>query len=145
MHRRTFLLASVASLMLPRLGHANGIKAILYKDPHCSCCTGYADYLWAEGFDVTVKITDDLAKVSADAGVPAELQGCHSTFLGGYVVDGHVPAEAIRKLLAERPPIAGITLPGMPEGSPGMGGTKTEPFMIYAVSRDAEPTLFVTL
>ena len=145
MHRRTFLLASAATMMLPRLGRADPIKAALYKDPHCTCCTGYADYLRAEGFDVTVNIADDLSKVSADAGVPAELQGCHSTFLEGYVVDGHVPVEAIRKLLTERPAIAGITLPGMPEGSPGMGGTKTEPFTIYAVRKGTEPAVFMTL
>jgi hypothetical protein len=70
------------------------------------------------------------------------LQGCHTMFVEGYVVDGHVPVDVIRKLLTERPRIAGITLPGMPEGSPGMTGRKNAAFVIYAVSKDAPPAVY---
>jgi hypothetical protein len=76
-----------------------------------------------------VKPTNDLAQISQNAGVPENLQGCHTMFVENYVVDGHVPVGAIRKLLFERPNIAGITLPGMPEGSPGMTGRKSGPFI----------------
>src|SRR4051812_15268572 len=80
------------------------------------------------------------------AGVPEDLQGCHTILVDDYVIDGHVPVEVIRKLLSERPPIAGITLPGMPEGSPGMSGTKHGPFTIYAVTKDgAAPKVYATL
>lgn len=111
-------------------------KATLYKNPQCSCCEGYADYLRSNGFDVTVKPTHDLTSISEKAGVPRKLQGCHTMFIDGYVVDGHVPVNIVRRLLSERPPIAGVTLPGMPTGSPGMGGSKTGPFVIYALPKD---------
>jgi hypothetical protein len=121
----------------------NAAKATLYKDPHCSCCDGYADHLRTNGFDVTVKPTDDLASISRKAGVPPKLEGCHTTFIDGYVVEGHVPVNIVRRLLSERPPIVGVSLPGMPAGSPGMGGAKTEPFVIYAVPKDGgAPTVY---
>ncbi|HWJ76044.1 MAG TPA: DUF411 domain-containing protein [Kaistia sp.] len=122
-----------------------GIQATLYKDPQCSCCEGYADYLRQNGFQVDVKTTDDLAEISRKAGVPEALNGCHTTFIDGYVVGGHVPVNVVRKLLSEKPAIAGITLPGMPVGSPGMAGEKTETFTIYAVTKDGKaPTVFAT-
>ena len=82
---------------------------------------------------------NDLAKISSKAGVPEKFQGCHTMFVDDYVIDGHVPVNAIRKLLSERPAIAGITLPGMPLGSPGMTGVKRGPFTIYAVTKDGAP------
>lgn len=121
------------------------LKATLYKNPQCGCCEGYADYLRENGFEVEVKPTNDLTRISREAGVPENFQGCHTTFIDGYVVDGHVPVNAVRKLLSERPEIAGIALPGMPLGSPGMGGEKTGPFEIYAVTKDGKaPTLYAT-
>ncbi len=114
-------------------------KATLYKNPQCSCCEGYADYLRGNGFDVTVKPTNDLAMISHNAGVPEQLEGCHTMFIDGYVIDGHVPVGIVRRLLAERPPIAGITLPGMPPGSPGMTGAKTAPFVVYALPKASGP------
>jgi hypothetical protein len=118
---------------------AQPMRAMLYKNPQCTCCEGYAQYLEKNGFQVEVKPTNDLAEISRAAGVPADLEGCHTMFVGGYVVDGHVPVEIIRKLLAEKPAIAGITLPGMPAGSPGMTGAKTETWTIYAVTKDGKP------
>ena len=111
------------------------IKAELYKNPECGCCEDYEQYLRHNGFEVTVKPTNDLAQISADAGIPEALEGCHAVFVQNYVVSGHVPVDVVNKMLAERPPIAGISLPGMPAGSPGMNGTKAEPFKIYSVSR----------
>ncbi|MFG1377254.1 DUF411 domain-containing protein [Xanthobacter sp. VTT E-85241] len=146
MQRRTFLLGSAAVLLLPFPAIADtGIRAMLYKNPECSCCEGYADYLRQNGFQVDVKPTNDLAEISRKAGVPAELEGCHTMFVDGYVVDGHVPVNIVRRLLAEKPAIAGITLPGMPMGSPGMVGTKTEQFVIYALTKDGKaPTVYAT-
>lgn len=120
-------------------------KALLYKNPQCGCCEGYAEYLRNNGFEVEVKPTNDLAEISRKAGVPEEFQGCHTTFIDGYVIDGHVPINTVEKLLTERPDIAGISLPGMPMGSPGMTGEKTEPFTIYAVTKDGKrPTVYAT-
>lgn len=122
------------------------IRATLYKNPQCTCCEDYAQYLEKNGFKVDIKPTNDLAEISRTAGVPEDLEGCHTMFVGGYVVDGHVPVEVIRKLLAEKPAIAGITLPGMPLGSPGMTGSKTETWTIYAVTKDGKPPrVFVTV
>jgi hypothetical protein len=118
---------------------ASSIQATLYKNPQCSCCESYAQYLGENGFKVDVKPTNDLAEISRDAGVPEDLEGCHTMFLGDYVIDGHVPVDVIRRLLAEKPAIAGITLPGMPPGSPGMAGAKTETWIIYAVTKDGKP------
>ena len=115
------------------------IPVTLYKNPSCSCCEGYAQYLEKNGFKVDVKPTNDLAEISRKAGVPEDLEGCHTSFIGNYVVDGHVPVSVIRKLLDEKPAIAGITLPGMPSGSPGMMGPKTESWTIYAVTKDGKP------
>ena len=150
--RKLFLLLASTAVSTPVLfsSHitraASPIPATLYKNPQCSCCEGYAQYLEKNGFRVDVKPTNNLAEISRNAGVPEDLEGCHTMFVGGYVVDGHVPVEVIRKLLAEKPAIAGITLPGMPSGSPGMVGQKTETWTIYAVTKDGKPPkVFVTV
>ena len=147
MKRRTFCLGAALTLLAsPWRAVAAPIKATLYKNPQCTCCEGYAAYLRENGFDVEVKPTNDLAEISQKAGMPEKYQGCHTMFVGSYVVDGHVPVEVIQKLLTERPAIAGITLPGMPAGSPGMFGTKNQTFVIYAVTKDGkEPTVYATV
>ena len=140
MNRRVFCVgAAFTTLVLPLPAFADPIRATLFKNPQCSCCEGYAAYLRKNGFEVEVKTSHDLGKISQNAGVPEDLQGCHTMFVENYVVDGHVPVEVIQKLLTERPAIAGITLPGMPQGSPGMTGRKTGPFTIYAVTKDGAP------
>lgn len=150
--RKLFLLLASTAVSTPALFSsyvthaASPIQATLYKNPQCSCCEGYAQYLEKNGFKVDVKPTNDLAEISRNAGVPEDLEGCHTMFVGGYVVDGHVPIETIRKLLAEKPAIAGITLPGMPSGSPGMVDQKTETWTIYSVTKDGRPPrVFVTV
>lgn len=116
---------------------AQSQEVTLYKNPGCQCCDGYADYLRQNGFTVTVKPTHDLAEMSRAAGISDAFQGCHLSKIDGYVVSGHVPVGTVNKLLSERPDIAGITLPGMPMGSPGMSGTKTERFTIYEIGGKA--------
>ena len=137
--------AMVAALSLPWPALADAIQATLYKSPECGCCEGHAAYLRENGFAVDIKETLELARISAEAGIAPEFEGCHTIFVDGYVVGGHVPAGVIKRMLSERPAIAGITLPGMPLGSPGMNGEKTEPFVIYAVTKDgATPTVYAT-
>jgi hypothetical protein len=142
MTRREFaMLISTAlpawALTAPKRAHAaEPIPVTLYKNPQCSCCESYAQYLDQNGFKVDVKATNDLAEISRKAGIPEHLEGCHTSFIAGYVVDGHVPVQTIRKMLDEKPAIVGITLPGMPPGSPGMSGEKTGSLIVYAVSRD---------
>lgn len=129
-------------VLLLLLGGPAGVKAeekleaTLYKQPYCSCCDGHAEHLRADGFKVTVVETSNMSSIKRKHDVPQEFEGCHSIEIGGYVVEGHVPANIIRKLLKERPPIRGISLPGMPDGSPGMTGVKSEPFVIYEISAE---------
>ncbi|MCV0396944.1 MAG: DUF411 domain-containing protein [Rhizobiaceae bacterium] len=106
----------------------------LYKNPQCGCCEGYAAYLRENGFTVTTRATHDLAEMSREAGIPDEFHGCHLSFIDGYLVSGHVPVSTVEKLLTERPDIKGVTLPGMPLGSPGMGGAKEAPFEMLEVT-----------
>src|SRR5436305_15284500 len=142
---RRVLLISASALALTGPARAAPLPVTLYKNPECGCCDGYADYLRQHRFAVTAKPTPDLSEISRKAGIPPELQGCHTAFIGDYVVDGHVPVEAIEKLLVERPAIKGITLPGMPLGSPGMAGDKTEPFTVYAIGKAGKSSVYMTL
>jgi hypothetical protein len=110
---------------------------VMYASPTCGCCQNYAPYLQDNGYDVDVNLDEDLATVKSRLGVPAEAEGCHTTTLDGYVIEGHVPVEAIDKLLRERPAVDAIALPGMPTGSPGMSGTKEGPFEILSITDGA--------
>jgi len=112
--------------------------AVIYKTPQCSCCEGYASYLRKHGYQVTVKPTHNLSLIKRQHSVPKKFEGCHTTLIDGYVVEGHVPVGTLNKLLTERPKISGISLPGMPMGSPGMTGKKTEPFKIFELSKDKQ-------
>jgi hypothetical protein len=115
--------------------------ATLYKNPQCGCCEAYADYLRENGFEVTVEPTDELPLIKQRYGVPGTLEGCHTTVVGGYVVEGHVPIKTLLRLLSEKPEIKGISLPGMPAGSPGMFGEKTAPFTIFEIGK-GEPKVY---
>jgi hypothetical protein len=134
-------LISILALWTPTAAGESSGQATLFKNPHCGCCEGYADYLWDNGFEVTVKPTHDLPLLHRQHGVPESLVGCHTTLVDGYVVEGHVPIGPLLRMLTERPAIKGISLPGMPAGSPGMFGEKTEPFTIYEIS-EGEPTVY---
>lgn len=129
-----YLIAAVtfALAVLPTLASAaDKPSATIYKTPNCGCCEQYADYMRQNGFEITVKPTHDLTMIKRRYGVPEKFDGCHTMLIDGYVVEGHVPVNTVNRLLTERPSIRGITLPGMPQGSPGMTGTKRAPFTVY--------------
>ncbi len=138
---RLLLLIVFLALTTPVVAGEGSRQATLYKNPQCGCCEGYADYLRENGFEVTVKPTHDLLLMHRQYGVPEPLEGCHTTLVDGYVVEGHVPIGAVLRMLKERPAIKGISLPGMPAGSPGMFGEKTSPFTIYEIS-EGEPKVY---
>lgn len=141
MHRR-MLLGVLLAVSAPSVAAAQGAQtAILYKNPECQCCDSYAKVLQRSGIAVTVEQIPALAEFKREHGVPEPLQGCHTLLIDGYVVEGHVPVALIKRLLAERPSIRGISLPGMPAGSPGMDGEKTEPFTVYEIG-DGAPEVF---
>ena len=131
-----------AALLMPAAALAGtSVEGVLFKDPNCGCCADYGEYLAENGYVVKVVDTPDLAAVKARHRVPEALAGCHTLVIGGYVVEGHVPLSVLQKLLVEKPPIKGISLPGMPSGSPGMSGDKSGPFTIYEIS-EGPPRIF---
>jgi hypothetical protein len=111
----------------------------LYKNPGCTCCDRHASYLEEHGFEVTVVPSPDLQSIRKRLGVPKAMEGCHVMVVDGYLVEGHVPYTPIKRMLAEKPKIIGISLPGMPAGSPGMDGNKEGPFEVLAITADGEP------
>ena len=115
----------------------------VYKTATCGCCAKWVEHMKAAGFAPTVKDLPELTAVKAEAGVPADLQACHTARVDGYVVEGHVPADVVRRLLKERPKVVGIAVPGMPMGSPGMeqGGRK-DPYEILAFDASGKTTVF---
>ena len=118
----------------------------IYKSPTCGCCDVYASYMEKKGYVVSVEDVVDMEAVKRRIGVPEDLESCHTTEIGGYVVEGHIPQEAIAKLLAEKPDIHGIGMSGMPSGSPGMPGPKTEDFVIYEITREgSRGDIFMTI
>ena len=97
-------------------------EVVMYKDPNCGCCGKWAEHMREHGFKVNEVATTQMGQVKGEAGVPQALGSCHTARVGGYVVEGHVPAADVRRMLTEKPAIAGISAPGMPMGSPGMEG-----------------------
>ena len=95
-------------------------KMIVTKDPNCGCCGGWVEHMKAAGFPVEVITSSDVDQVKLRLGVPDDLASCHTAEVSGYVVEGHVPADAVKRLLAEKPQARGLAVPGMPMGSPGM-------------------------
>lgn len=99
---------------------ANATEVQVYKSPYCGCCSQWVKHIRANGFRVTVRNVGDMGPIKATNGVPPGLVSCHTALVDGYVVEGHVPADVVRRLLAERPDAIGIAVPGMPSSAPGM-------------------------
>jgi len=117
----TVLSATGAILVTGRAFAEEGLpKIVVTKDPNCGCCGGWVDHMKAAGFPVEVVTTPQVNRVKARLGVPDALASCHTAEVGGYVVEGHVPADAVKRLLADKPQAKGLAVPGMPVGSPGM-------------------------
>jgi hypothetical protein len=110
--------------------------------PTCGCCGKWVEHLRSNGFAVTVTETDKLDALRAKVGVPATLASCHTAFVGGYVVEGHVPANDIRKLLAERPNALGLAVPGMPAGSPGMDASHASGYEVLLFQADGATRVY---
>ena len=114
----------------------------VYKSPTCGCCSAWVDHLRENGFAVEVHDTEDLVPVKRANGVRPELESCHTARVGDYVIEGHVPADLIAKLLTEHPDVAGLAVPGMPMGSPGMEGPTKEPYDVIAFRKDGGTSVY---
>jgi len=115
----------------------------MHKDPNCGCCTAWAEHLEAEGFTVQQHETRDMRAVKIEHGVAPKLASCHTAVVDGYVIEGHVPAADIRRLLDERPDLAGLAVPGMPHGSPGMETGRQDDYAVLGWRHeDRTPEIF---
>lgn len=114
----------------------------VYKDPSCGCCKEWVKHLAANGFKVETMDMPDMSMVKQKYGVTDEIQACHTAVVGDYVVEGHVPADLIKQMLKEKPAIAGLAVPGMPQGSPGMEGATKERYNVLTFDRAGRTTVY---
>lgn len=137
------MITAVLVLLTPAA--AFGADGQVWKSPTCGCCKSWVSHMAANGFalDVQQAGPSELNAVKAQSGVPKAYASCHTAKIGGYVVEGHVPAEAVKRLLAEKPDAVGLSVPGMPEGSPGMEtGGAAEPYDVLLIRKDGTAEVF---
>jgi hypothetical protein len=116
----------------------------VYKSPTCGCCAKWVEHVKKAGFAVTVKDVSNVGEVKLANGVPADLASCHTALVAGYVVEGHVPADVMQKLLKEKPAVAGIAVAGMPMGSPGMEGNYSDRYNIVAFEKSGKQRVYAS-
>lgn len=121
---------------------SSAVVVQVFKSPNCGCCVGWADHMERNGFRVETTDVSDLSAIKRRHGVPADGESCHTALVEDYVIEGHVPAADIERLLAERPAVLGLMVPGMPRGSPGMESPFPEPYTVYAFHADGQRTVF---
>ncbi len=138
------LAVGFAGLAMPGMSHAENHGQMaeagtmhVMKDPTCGCCGAWIALAREEGYDIEVTDVDNIMSVKAENGVPDDMIACHTATIDGYVVEGHMPFEAIEQLLEQRPNVAGISVPGMPFGSPGMGNDPTARYDVVAFGGEA--------
>jgi len=137
-------LGAAANRPAPALQGAASSVITVYKSPTCGCCGAWVDYLRANGFEVKTVDLDDLSEIKTMSGVPRPIQTCHTAVVGGYVVEGHVPVDAIARMLKEQPKIAGIGVAGMPIGSPGMEvpGTPAQHYDVMSWDKTGKTSVY---
>ena len=137
--------SAASSTSTNRTGPALAVIDV-YKTPTCGCCSKWVEHLRHEGFEVRTTDLADLAEIKASHGVPRQLESCHTALVAGYVLEGHVPGADVQRLLEERPAIAGLAVPGMPIGSPGMEipGSNAQPYDVIAFRNDGSRQVFAT-
>jgi hypothetical protein len=114
----------------------------VYKSPACGCCAKWVEHIKASGIQVKTIDIEDLAEIKAASGVPSTLQTCHTAVIQGYVIEGHVPADVVQQLLRDKPAIAGVAVPGMPLGSPGMEGLPKRAYDVIAWDKSGKTRVF---
>ena len=135
--------AAAAAVVFPALFRAPAaIPMVVYKDPNCGCCTKWVGLMRSAGFEVSTRDTSDMASIKTRYKVPAALGSCHTAMVGGYVVEGHVPADLITRLLKEKPKVLGLAVPGMPMGSPGMEGSTKDAFDVVTFDAAGKSTVY---
>ena len=137
MNRLWMFLIGATLVSLPASAFAETLQGTLYKAQECDCCEAHAEYLRKNGFDLKIEPVKNLAEMSISAGVPPGFQGCHLIKINGYVFEGHITSEIMKRVLSERPKdLVGLSIPGMPSGVPGMEGPKDGPIKVYVIKKD---------
>jgi hypothetical protein len=134
------LLATLGAAAVPAPAAPPSI--VVYKSPSCGCCKAWMEYLTQQGFKVTGKDLDDVQPMKDEVGLPAKLASCHTAIVDGYVIEGHVPAADIQRLLKERPKVVGLSAPGMPPSSPGMDQPGKIPFDVRAFDARGQTAVY---
>jgi hypothetical protein len=116
----------------------------VYKDPSCGCCKNWIAHLIKHGYRVDAKDSPDMTEIKRTLGVPTGLTACHTAMVNGYLIEGHVPAADIDRLLAQKPKIAGLAVPGMPAGSPGMEGPSAQRYQVLTFDKSGKTTVFAS-
>lgn len=139
-----FILVFAAySVLTPSvISAANAQEVTVYKSPTCGCCSKWVDHLKDSGFVVKAHNRNDMPTIKADMGIQRHQQSCHTAVVDGYVIEGHVPSADIRRLLTEKPDIHGLTVPGMPMGSPGMEGMRKDKYDVLAIDKQGDTTVY---
>jgi len=142
-HLISLAVGATAFIAIPALA-ANTLPPVeVFKNPSCGCCGAWVDHLKAAGFDVKVTMVDDTSVARRKYGLPDKFGSCHTAVVAGYVVEGHVPAADVKKLLAMKPQAIGIAVPGMPAGSPGMEmGARKDPYQVLLVDKQGRERVF---
>lgn len=119
------------------------VDMVVYRSPSCTCCGKWLEHIKNNNFNVKDIVTDDVQTIKNKYGVSAEMASCHTAIVNGYVIEGHVPAKDIEKLLKTKPKLAGIAVPGMPKGTPGMEmGSSKDPYNVISFNKDNQYEVF---
>lgn len=118
-------------------------EIVIYQSKTCGCCKKWVKHLEDNGFKTVSKFVDDVTETKLSVNLPMKLASCHTAFMDGYIIEGHVPASAIQKLLTEKPVVKGLAVPGMPMGSPGMEGSYKEPFNVIAFDEHGNERVYL--
>jgi hypothetical protein len=142
MNRRRFLATLVLAACAPGALAVETPLVEVWRSPTCGCCGAWVKHLNENGFATKVHMVDDTSAVRRVLGIPERLGSCHTAKVGGYAIEGHVPAADMKRLLAERPKARGLAAPGMPAGSPGMDVPGSPPYEVVLVASDGQPAVF---
>ncbi len=142
--RRSFLLSAAALAVTGRRLFAEAPPSVLtvYKDPNCGCCVKWIEHMSKSGFVVSVRDVSNMDEIKKTMLVPAALQSCHTGVIDKYVIEGHPPADVVKKFLNEKPTTLGLAVPGMPSGSPGMEGGRVDHYDIVAFDREGKTKVY---
>lgn len=136
------LMLSLAALLMMGPVAAAAADVVVYKSPTCGCCSAWVTHLEQSGLTVEVHNRHDMTVVKNRLGIPDRLRSCHTAIAGDYLIEGHVPADLISRVLKEKPQVVGLAVPGMPMGSPGMEGPRKDDYAVVTFDRNGEVLIY---